>query len=314
MTSPLRVVFFGTPAFAVPSLLALLEAGHEVPLVVTQPDRPVGRHAVSSPSAVAQVAAGQGIPTAKPEKVRGDAAFFERLVSIRPEAIAVVAFGRILPAEILALPRLGCINVHASILPRYRGASPVQAAIVAGDSETGVVTMRMEEGLDTGPIYAERRVSIGERETAGELSQRLALLGGGLLVETLRGLDAGTLPAVAQRGEPSFCRPIRREDGRVDWSRGAPEIARRLRAYTPWPGLHTFLGGERVKILEAQEWNGSSQAEPGAFWLQGNHLLVAAGAGSALEIRRLQRAGRKPVAGAEFAGRVSLPGRFEGLR
>ncbi len=314
MTVPLRVVFFGTPEFAVPSLVALIEAGYEVPLVVTQPDRPVGRHAVSSPSAVAGAAAGLGIPTAKPERVRDNASFFEQAAAIRPDAIAVVAFGRILPTEILRLPRRGCVNVHASLLPRHRGASPIQAAILAGDSETGVVTMQMEEGLDTGPIYAERRVAIGDRETAGELSRRLALLGGALLAETLRGLEAGTLSAAPQHGEPSFCRPIRREDGRVDWSRDAAEIARRLRAYTPWPGLHTFLNGERVKILEADEWAVGSHAEPGAIWLEGGRLLVAAGAGSAMEVGRVQRAGRKAVTGAEFARTVPLPGRFESPR
>jgi len=206
------------------------------------------------------------------------------------------------------------LNVHASLLPRHRGASPIQAAILAGDPETGVATMRMEEGLDTGPVYLERRVRIGDRETAGELSSRLAEMGGEILVETLRGLAAGTLSARPQAGEPSLCRPIRREDGAVDWTRSAGELSRRLRAYTPWPGLYSFLGSERVKILEADADSGSDSGEPGSFRLEGGRLVASAGEGTALRIQRLQRAGRKPVTGAEFARSVELPGRFESPR
>ena len=308
--NPLRVVFFGTPDFAVPSLAALLEAGHEVPLVVTQPDRPVGRHAEPKASPVAGLAIARGIPVSRPEKVRGNAELVERLRAARPDAFAVVAYGRILPKEILELPRLASVNVHASLLPRHRGASPVQAAILAGDRETGVATMEMEEALDAGPVYLERRVAIGESETAGELSARLAPLGGGLLVETLRGLAAGTLAARPQEGEPTFSRPIRREDGEADWARPADDLARRLRAFTPWPGLYTFLGDERVKILEAIPGPNRGAAPPGDFVFDGGRLVAAAGSGTALAIQRLQRAGRKPVTAAEFARAVTLPGRF----
>lgn len=307
----LRIVFFGTPEFAVPSLEALVDSGCELPLVVTQPDRPIGRHAETRPSTVGAVAHAHGIPLEKPEAVRGNADLLAQLEFARPDAIAVVAFGRVLPPEILALPRFGCVNVHASLLPKYRGASPVQAAILAGDCETGVTTMRMEEGLDTGPVYLERRVPIGEKETAGELSQRLAKLGGELLVETFRGLEAGTLSARPQKGEPSFCRPIRREDGQVDWCLGAEELIRRLRAYTPWPGLYTFLDAERVKILEADVWRGAGAGDPGSFRLEHGELIAGAGGGSALRLARLQRSGRKSVTGAEFARAVRLPGRFE---
>jgi methionyl-tRNA formyltransferase len=311
MTEPRpATVFFGTPEFSVPSLEALLDAGFAVPLVVTQPDRPVGRHAAPQPSPVAALAQARGIPTEKPETVRGNAALLETLTRARPDAIAVVAYGRILPREILDLPRLACVNVHASLLPRWRGASPIQAAILAGDPETGVATLRMEEGLDTGPVYLERRVPIGERETAGELSSRLSLLGGALLVETLAGLEAGTLPARPQAGEATVCRPIRREDALVDWERPAEEILRRLRAFTPWPGLYTFLEGERVKILEADPWPAGSAAPPGAFELSAGELVAAAGGRSGLRLGRLQRAGRRPVTGAEFARAARLPGRF----
>ncbi len=314
MTIALRVVFFGTPDFAVPSLRALGDAGFTVPLVVTRPDRAVGRHAELRPSAVGALAAQRGIPAEKPAVVRGIAQFLAALEAARPDAIAVVAFGRILPAEILRLPPLGCVNVHASLLPRHRGASPVQAAILAGDTETGVGTMRMEEGLDTGPVYLERRVRIGERETAGELSSRLASLGGELLVETLSGLAAGSLSARPQEGAASFCRPIRREDGAADWTLSAEELSRRLRAYTPWPGLHTFLGAERLKILDAVPYSGAIAGEPGVLRLEGGVLLVSAGEGTVLQLDRLQRAGKKPVTGAEFARSIALPARFESPR
>jgi methionyl-tRNA formyltransferase len=226
------------------------------------------------------------------------------------DAIAVVAYGRLLPPDLLVLPRLGCVNVHASLLPRHRGASPVQSAILAGDRETGVVTMKMEEGLDTGPIYLERRTPIGERESAGELSARLAQSGGEILVETLRGLASGALSPTPQRGEATSCRTIRREDAAVDWSLDAADLARRLRAYTPWPGLFTFLGGERVKILEADAGRGPADGDPGTFRLHDGRLVAAAGGGTSLVLERLQRAGRNPVTGAEFARAVSLPGRF----
>ncbi len=258
------------------------------------------------------LAAARGIATEKPESVRGNGALLQRLEEAQADAIAVVAYGRILPREILALPPLGCINVHASLLPRWRGASPVQAAILAGDPETGVATMRMEEGLDTGPVLLERRVAIGEGETAGELSDRLGRMGGELLVETLRRLAAGGLVARPQEGEPTLCRPIRREDGLVDWDRPADEILRRLRAFTPWPGLFTFCEGERVKILEAEGLPGIGSDVPGAFRLDGDALLASAGGSSALRLLQLQRAGRRPVSGAEFGRAVRLPGRFEG--
>jgi methionyl-tRNA formyltransferase len=308
-----RTVFFGTPEFAAESLRALLEAGVPVPLVVTQPDRPVGRSSSPKPSAVAALAASERIPAEKPLSLRSHAALhiLDRLAEARPDAIAVVAYGRILPAEILGLPPLGCVNVHASLLPRWRGASPIQAAILAGDTVTGVVTMRMEEGLDSGPIYLERRVAMATNETAGELSERLARLGGRLLVETLEGLAGGRVSPRPQAGEATFCRPIRREDARVDWERPAEEIVRRLRAFTPWPGLYTFLEGERIKILEADAGASARAAgAPGSAVFEGGHLVVAAGGGTSLRVGRLQRAGRNPVTGSEFARAAKLPGRF----
>jgi methionyl-tRNA formyltransferase len=306
----LTTVFFGTPEFAVPSLSRLLESGVHVPLVVSQPDRPAGRHSVPLPSAVARLAAVRSLATEKPAKLSGNAKFADALEQIHADIGVVVAYGRILPSDVLAVPRLGFVNVHASLLPRHRGASPVQAALLAGDSETGVVTMKVIEQLDAGPIYLERRVAIGDQERAGELSRRLAVAGADLLLETLSGLERGTLDARPQEGTPTFCRPIRREDGRVDWTLPALQIERRLRAFDPWPGLHTFLDGERVKIL-GLESGPSSPRPPGSLWLEGDTALVAAGGGEGLSLTRVQRAGRQPISGAEFLrGLRTAPARF----
>ena len=296
----LRVVFFGTPEFAVPALSRLVEAGSHVSLVVSRPDRPVGRHAKAVPSAVALAAAGYGLDVVKPEKLRGNADLIDRLGAALPDVGVVVAYGKMLPADVLALPRLGFVNLHASLLPKYRGASPVQAALLAGERETGVVTMRVVDELDAGPLYLTRRVAIDECEDAASLSVRLARVGADLLVETLAGLEAGTLAAKPQEGTPSLCRPIRREDGEIDWTRPAAEIERRLRAFTPWPGVYTFAAGERVKILSARPGPATERA-PGSLWREGDRLLVAAGGGTSLELERLQRSGHRVVSAGEFA-------------
>jgi methionyl-tRNA formyltransferase len=306
----LRAVFFGTPDFAVHSLSALLDSGVGVPLVVTQPDRPVGRHAAPRHSAVAGAAAARGIALAKPERLRGNSELLRQIAEVAPDVGVVVAYGKLLPTPLLDLPRLSFVNVHASLLPKYRGASPIQAAILAGDRETGIVTMRVVEELDAGPIYLERRVAIGERERADSLSARLAAAGAALLVETLLGLEAGSISAAPQMGEPSFCRPVRREDGEVDWTLPAVAIERRLRAYTPWPGLYTFLGDERVKILAAETGPGGRPEAPGILWTGKGRLFAAAGGGSSIELGQLQRAGRKPVSGPDFALAVRPPRRF----
>jgi methionyl-tRNA formyltransferase len=306
----LRAVFFGTPEFAVPSLEAILRSGTDVALVVTQPDRPAGRHATPLPAAVARLAAARGIPVEKPEKLRGNARFLETIRRVAPEVGVVVAYGRILPNALLDLPRLGFVNVHASLLPSHRGASPVAAAILAGDEEAGVATMRVVEELDAGPVYLTRRAVIGPEEDAGSLSARLAVLGAELLVETLRGLEAGTVTATPQSGKPSYCQTIRREDGEIDWTLPAVEIGRRLRAYTPWPGLYTFVGEERIKILGLEQGPGGRELPPGTLWSEGGSLFAAAGQGTSVRLLRLQRAGRQPVSGEEFARGARLPGRF----
>jgi methionyl-tRNA formyltransferase len=301
----LRVVFFGTPAFAVPSLEALLEAGESIDLVVTRPDRPVGRHAEPVPSPVAAAAAARGLRIARPERLKGNRELLGEIARIAPDAGVVVAYGRILPTELLAIPHHGFVNVHASLLPRWRGASPVSAAILAGDPETGVVTMRVEPELDSGPVYLHRHVRIGPAEDAASLGRRLAVEGASLLAETLRGLERGTLRPSLQTGEATFTRPLQREDGEADWGLPAEALERQLRAYSPWPGLFTFSGGTRVKILAARV-GPPLAAEPGELRIEGGRALVGAGGGSSLEILRAQREGRPAVTGVELAR--ALPG------
>jgi len=300
-TRRLHIIFFGTPEFAVPSLARLAaEPGFTVTLAVTQPDRAAGRHAEPAAPPVARLARGLGIPLFQPERLRGSADVVERLRAEAPDAIAVVAYGKILPREILDLPALGCVNVHGSLLPRHRGASPVQAAILAGDRTTGVATMRMTEGLDEGPVYLLRELPILPEDTTATLAPRLAAAGAELLVETLRGVAAGTLAAHPQQGESTYCRVIRRSDGEIDWTRGAGEIIRMLRAYTPWPGVFTAFRGERVKILEARESGRGRPDAPGTIEAEGPALSVVAGDGTSLVVDRLQREGRSPVSAADF--------------
>ncbi|HEY6930483.1 MAG TPA: methionyl-tRNA formyltransferase [Thermoanaerobaculia bacterium] len=305
----LRVAFFGTPDFAVPSLARLVEEDFPIPLVVTQPDRPVGRHSDPVPSAVARAAAEHGLEIAKPERLRGNGEVLRRVQETLPDVGVVVAYGRILPPEILSAPRLGFVNVHASLLPKYRGASPIQAALLAGDDETGVVTMRVVDELDAGPLYLERSVRVEERESAASLSERLSRIGAALLVETLEGLERGSLTARPQEGVPTYCRQIRREDGEIDWTRPAGEIDRRLRAFTPWPGIFTFADGDRVKILDARPGS-PTERPPGTLWREGDRIQVAAGDRTSLELLRLQRAGRRPVSAAEFAKSLSPDARL----
>jgi methionyl-tRNA formyltransferase len=282
----------------VPSLERLAaEQDFHVAAVVSRPDRAVGRHAIVESPPVARMARALAIPLLQPAGIRG-ADFVGAIRTTSPDVLVVVAYGKILPPELLGLPRLGAVNVHGSLLPRHRGASPVQAAILAGDAVTGVATMRMTEGLDEGPVFAERETPIEDGDTAQTLSARLAGMGAALLVETLRGIAGGTLAARPQQGEPTYCRPIRREDGRIDWSRPAGEILRMRRAFTPWPGIFTSLEGETVKILEAVAGPAGLTGAPGAIVAAGEGFAVICGESSSIEPVRLQRAGRK-AAGAE---------------
>jgi methionyl-tRNA formyltransferase len=303
--TPERIVFFGTPEFAVPTLAALAESGRRPLRVVTQPARPVGRghrrDRLQDPP-VAAWARGHGLPVIQPEKVR-DPAFLAQMAELDPDVAVVVAFGQIFPRDLLSLPRLGCVNVHASLLPRWRGAAPIQAAIASGDARTGVTTMLMEAGLDTGPMLLREETEIGPEETADELSRRLAEMGGRLLVRTLERLEQGGLVPRPQDPEAATYAPrLTRDSGRVDWTRPAREIAGRLRAFTPWPGLSATLGGEPVKLVRVEVLQEPTEAAPGTFLgMRDGRLAVACGDGTVLGLAELQRPGRKALAGSDFA-------------
>ena len=316
-----RLVFFGTPDFAVPSLAALVAAGRAPVLVVTKPDRPAGRgrHRHSPP--VAEWTRERGLPLAQPERVREES-FLTSLRDLGPGIAVVVAFGQIFPRALLSLPERGCVNLHASLLPRWRGAAPIPAAIAAGDPITGVTTMQMEEGLDSGPILLQEQTPIGERETADQLFERLAQLGAELLLRTLEGLESGkTLPAPQDPALVTYAPRLEREGGRVDWRSNAHTLFRQLRALTPWPGLSAELRGKPVKLLwgeplsssAAPRWDQELAAAsspvtepaavpPGTFLgIVDEVLAVAAGEGTVFALARLQRPGRRAVSAREFA-------------
>jgi methionyl-tRNA formyltransferase len=295
-----RVIFMGTPEFAVPSLRALVD-GHEVVGVVTQPDRPAGRGRKVVVSPVKEVALAQGLPLFQPPSLRPPEAV-ARLAEWRPEVIVVAAFGQILREPVLALPPHGCLNVHASLLPRYRGAAPIAAAILAGEAVTGVTIMRMDEGMDTGPILAQVECPIAPDDTTATLSARLAELGARLLLETLPGWLAGEIEAQPQDGSlATYCRPLQKEDGRLDWTRPAVALDRQVRACEPWPGAYTTWQGQRLKVLRARarpEWQAGGQ--PGQVMALDGGIGVVTGQG-ALELLEVQLAGKKPMAAGAFA-------------
>lgn len=297
-----RILFFGTPEFAVPTLAALVEAGRAPLRVITQPSRPVGRGRQPQDPPVAAWARERGLEVIQPERVRNPA-FLDEIRVLDPDVAVVVAFGQIFPQALLELPRHGCINLHASLLPRWRGASPIQAAVAAGDRKTGVATMQMDVGLDTGPVLLEEETEIGPDETSDELSRRLAEIGGRLMVRTLDLLDRGELTPRPQVEEGVTYAPrLTRENGRADWSLAAREIHDRLRAYTPWPGLTAELRGEPVKIAAAGVLDTPADgAAPGTLLgLRDGRLAVACGGGTVLGISELQRPGKRALRAADF--------------
>lgn len=282
----------GTPAFAVPSLDALARAGHELLCVVAQPDRPAGRGQTLRAPATKEWALARGIAVLQPEKVR-DGKLCAELAAMTPEAIVVAAYGRILGKDLLTLAPHGALNVHGSLLPRYRGAAPIQWAVANGDAETGVTLMQMDEGLDTGDVLLQRALPISPTDTAETLSPRLAALGGEALVEALSLLAAGQLTPVRQDASEVTLAPIlTKEDGKVDWSRPARAIAARLRGFTPWPGAWTTLDGRTVKLLEVEVADGAGGAPGAAVKLAGRGLAVACGEGTTLLVKRLQPEGK----------------------
>ncbi|AXC11499.1 Methionyl-tRNA formyltransferase [Acidisarcina polymorpha] len=282
----LRLVFCGTPQFAVPTLLALIDAGHEIALVLTQPDRPGGRGMQLLTPPIKQIAEAAGLEILQPEKIKNNQELRERLTAISPDAIIVVAYGRIIPKWMLDLPRFGNINLHGSLLPSYRGAAPIQWAIANGETATGNTTMRIDEGLDTGAMFLQRELPIGPEDTAEDLYPQLAQMGAGLMVETLAGLEAGTLPLIPQDDSRSSLAPIlTREDGMVDFSRTASEIYNRWRGFQPWPGAWTNLDGKKLAVAKLSHSPAKHEnAPPGEVLAHQGRLWAACGQGTWIEI------------------------------
>lgn len=294
----MRAIFMGTPEFAAPTLEAMLAAGIEVAGVITQPDRPAGRGQQPAASPVKRLALERGLPVLQPAKIK-DPEAVETVRRIAPEVIVVVGYGQIIPRAVFETPPLGTINVHASLLPTYRGAAPIQWAIANGETATGVTTMRIEAGLDTGDILLQRRFEIGPEETAPELAARLAAGGAELLIETLRGLERGTIkPQKQNAAEASYAPMLKKEDGRIDWRRSAREIANRVRGFEPWPGAYTTFRGQLLHVRRARIAAGEA-VRPGRLEVREGALLAACGAGW-LEILELQPEGRKRQTAREF--------------
>lgn len=302
----MSIIFFGTPEFAVPSLKALIEAGEDITLVVTQPDRAKGRGHKVLPSPLKVTAKEMGIQVTEPITLKDDDLIL-RLSEIQPEFIIVVAYGKILPRRILDIPLRGCINLHASLLPRYRGAAPIQWALINGEERTGVTTMLMDEGLDTGPVFLKQELVIEEDDNAESLSRKLSEIGASLLIETVRGIRNGSLKPRPQDGEPSFAPPLKKEDGDIDWNKTAREIFNLVRGTYPWPGARCIIGGERVRIIKARPLD--SEGRPGIIEkVTKDELLIGTGRGL-LSILELQPAGRSQMSIKAFLqGRRLLQG------
>ena len=295
----MRLIFCGTPAFAVPTLHALLSARHSVELVLCQPDRPSGRGLTLTSPPVKRAALDAGIEVLQPEKIRNNPELQARLEAIRPDAIIVVAYGRLIPHWMLDLPRYGNLNLHGSLLPKYRGAAPIQWAVANGETVTGVTTMRLEEGMDTGDMLLQRELPISPEDTAEDLFPRLAELGAPLMVETVAGLDAGTITPQRQDNSLATYAPLlTREDGRIDTSRTAQSVYNRWRGFQPWPGAWTTVRGKKL-ILSRLVWARSKRGgEPGLLHAAGDHLFFTAGDGDELEVVEAQLEGKRrmPVA------------------
>jgi len=302
-----KLVFCGTPRFAVPTLEALLKAGHEIPLVVTQPDRPVGRKQELTAPPVKQTALAAGLAVTQPEKIRNHAEFRTCLEGIAPEAIVVVAYGRIIPPWMLALPRLGCINLHGSLLPKYRGAAPIQWAVALGETFTGNTTMLLEEGLDTGPILLQQTLPISTDQDATDIFDLLANTGAPLVVETLAGLADGTIQPRPQDHTLATLAPIlTREEGRMDFAaRTAVELTNRWRGFQPWPGAFTALEGKKLivhtlRVADASSFSAPSSSAPGQIHLEDHRLFAACAENTWLEFLEIQLEGKKRLTAAEF--------------
>jgi methionyl-tRNA formyltransferase len=304
-----RVVFMGTPEFAVPSLSALVSAGHEVSLVVTQPDRPKGRGRKVAMSAVKERALELNLAVYQPERVRTPEAA-EAISAAKPDVIVVAAFGQILPKAVLDIPPKGCINVHASLLPRYRGAAPINWAIIRGEDVTGVTIMRMDAGMDTGDMLMVKEEDIRPEDTGGSLTKRLSGLGAGMIVEALGELEAGRLTAVRQDADKATYAPmLKKETGLIDWNKPAAEVERLARGLDPWPGAYTKHGGETLRVWRVEVTDNDTPGVSGEVIEAGRHgIAVVTGSGIAV-ITELQLGGGKRMKAADYlAGHRLTPG------
>ena len=296
----MNLIFCGTPRFAVPTLERLVERGFDVKLVVTQPDRPRGRGLELAASPVKERAVQFGIPVVQPEKIKNNEEFRTQLDALKPDAIIVVGYGRIIPQWMIDLPPLGNLNLHASLLPKYRGAAPIQWAIAQGEKITGVTTMRIDAGLDTGDILLQRETPIGDEDTAESLAPRLATVGADLMVETLKSLKAATVqPKPQDHSKASLAPILKREDGIIDFRRTATEIYNRLRGFQPWPGAFTTFRGKQLNIWRTKPATARGIAEA-TISVEGERLLAGCGENSALEILELQPEGKKRMAASDF--------------
>jgi methionyl-tRNA formyltransferase len=296
----MRLIFMGTPEFALPSLNVLHQSGHAILAVVTQPDRPKGRGGHLTPPPAKLMAERFELPVLQPTRMK-DPVFLDSLRALKPEMIVVVAFGRILPPEILDLPPRGCVNLHASLLPKYRGAAPIQWAIINGESETGVTTIRMDPGMDTGDILLHERVSILPEDTAGSLSVRLADHGADLLLRTLKEIEAGSIVPAPQDSSAATMAPrIEKEAGEINWARPAVDIVNRIRGLSPWPGAYTFYQDERWRIWKAAFEDPSADRAPGTILTTGREGISVATGRGLLEIRELQPENGRRMGVREF--------------
>ncbi len=297
----LRLVFMGTPEFAVPTLRSLIERGHSVVGVCTQPDRRSGRGRSLSASPVKSFAVERGLPVFQPSSLRCESESPGRLADLEPDAIVVAAYGLFLPPEIMNLPRLGCLNVHPSLLPRHRGPSPVATAILNGDDVTGVTIILLDEGMDSGPILARRETPVGDTETASVLTERLFNLGASLLVETLDRWNSGLITPTPQNDQvATFTTRLRRENGLLNWGDDAVTLARQIRAYAPWPGTHTSWMGRVLKVRSANAVDARLDAPPGTVVMLDNSVVAIVAGEGALEVGSLQLEGRRAVTASEF--------------
>lgn len=296
----MRIVFFGTPDFAVPSLKRLVASGDDVVTVVTQPDRVKGRgHRLSQPP-VKEFAVSQGIPVLQPAGIRSEE-FLRTIAGIKPDMLVVVAYGRILPPALLGLPPKGCINVHASLLPKYRGAAPIQWSIVRGETKTGVTTMLMDEGLDTGDILLMQESEITDEDNAVTLGSRLSEMGADLLITTIRGIIGGSVRPIPQSGESSYAPIIKKEDGRIDWSRPAIETVNLIRGMYPWPGGQCQFEGEKITIVKSRIVNTDAGETAGSIVkIHGDELHVGTGKGI-VALLEVKPEGKNRMTGAAFA-------------